>query len=183
MNAIAVFDPKSSFNSIKCNGTVKFHQCSPKHKTVVTFNLSDLPTNSTRGIHIHQLGDLTKGCASLCQHWDPNSKQRHGNIELFGSDRHVGDMINNIVADKNGKVNFSYEDELIDLFPPFSIIGRSIVIHEREDDLGIFRDEHDKNGKLTKRAEESGKTGNAGSRVACSIIGITDHHFHPHCLK
>jgi superoxide dismutase, Cu-Zn family len=183
MNAIAVFDPKSSFNPIKCSGTVKFHQCSPKHETLVIFELSGLPANTTRGAHIHRLGDLTKGCASLCEHWDPNPNQRHGSIELFGHDRHVGDMVNNIISDSRGQVIFSYYDELINLFHPISIVGRSIVIHEREDDLGIFRDEIGPDGKPTKRAKESGKTGNAGARVACAVIGLTDENFHPNCLK
>lgn len=183
MNAIAIFDPKSSFNSIKCSGTVKFHQCSPNHKTLIIFEISGFPPNTAKGAHIHRLGDLTKGCHSLCEHWDPNPKQRHGSIELFGSDRHAGDMINNIVSDSKGQVNFAYDDELIVLFSPYSIVGRSIVIHEKQDDLGIFRDEREPNGQLTKRAEESGKTGNAGARIACSVIGITDENFHPHCLK
>lgn len=183
MNAIAVLDPRSSFNSIKCSGTVKFHQCSPKHKTLIIFDISDLPVNTTRGIHIHRLGDLTKGCASLCQHWDPNPKQRHGSVELFGADRHVGDLVNNIVSDSNGQVKFSYYDDLVGLFSPYSVIGRSVVIHDRQDDLGIFRDEHGEDGNFTKRAEESGKTGNAGARVACAVIGITDENFHQYCLK
>jgi Cu-Zn family superoxide dismutase len=183
MNAIAVIDPKSSFNTIRCSGTIKFHQCSANHKTLIIFDISGLPPNTARGAHIHRLGDLTKGCSSLCEHWDPNPNQRHGSIELFGSDRHAGDMVNNIISDSGGRVQFSYNDELISLFSPFSIIGRSIVIHEREDDLGVFRNEVGINGQLTKRAEESGKTGNAGSRVACAVIGITDENFHPNCIK
>ena len=45
------------------------------------------------------------------------------------------------------------------------VADRAIVIHAGEDDLG--------RGKGDK-AEESKKTGNAGSRVACGIIKLVD---------
>ena len=44
----------------------------------------------------------------------------------------------------------------------FSIVGRMFVIHKDEDDLGLGNN------------EESLKTGNAGERIACSIIGLIE---------
>ena len=41
-----------------------------------------------------------------------------------------------------------------------SIIGRSIIIHKNRDDLGLGHD------------AESKKTGNAGKRLACGVIGL-----------
>jgi Cu/Zn superoxide dismutase len=42
------------------------------------------------------------------------------------------------------------------------IIGRSIIIHEQEDDLGKGKN------------EESLYTGNAGKRIACAVIGYSE---------
>lgn len=73
--------------------------------------------------------------------------------------RHVGDF-GNVLADENGRVSTSFSDKVVTLFGARSIIGRAIVVHSDEDDLG--KTNH----------PDSHKTGNAGGRVACGIIGI-----------
>ena len=47
------------------------------------------------------------------------------------------------------------------LYGIHGIIGRTVVLHSAKDDLGLGGDE----GSL--------KTGNAGSRIACGVIGVS----------
>lgn len=134
----------------------------PAHKgSQVSFELRGFDANSVHAIHIHEFGDITKGCKSLGGHWNPQNR-RHGSIRLDGDDRHAGDLINNLNADARGEVSHTYHDPLV---VPSRILGRSVVIHEGRDDLGRGRD------------AESLITGNAGGRMACAIIGrmSTDH--------
>ena len=49
---------------------------------------------------------------------------------------------------------------MVALFGPFSVVGRSCVLHKKTDDLGKGGD------------AESLKTGNAGARIACGVIGL-----------
>jgi Cu-Zn family superoxide dismutase len=42
----------------------------------------------------------------------------------------------NLIADTNGNAFMSYSDKMISLYGEFSIIGRSVVVHAQEDDLG-----------------------------------------------
>ena len=165
MNAICIFDPKSSFNSAKISGSVTFHQCPDHISTLVTFALKNFTPFAKHGIHIHKLGvtKLEGACDSTCDHYNPYGKE-HGSIELYGTERHAGDLINNILADDKGEFHFQYEDELIDVS---DIMGRSIVIHSGIDDLGLYRN----NPSNPTRQKGSATTGNAGSRIACSVIG------------
>ena len=78
------------------------------------------------------------------------------------SDRHVGDL-GNIVTDLYGNANYKTSDNVITLHGTKSnIIGRMLIIHEDQDDCGQGQ------GPLKK---ESLKTGNAGKRIACAVIG------------
>lgn len=75
------------------------------------------------------------------------------------SDRHVGDL-GNFKTDASGNATGSVQDPLVKLIGSESVIGRTVVVHAGTDDLG-------KGGN-----EESKKTGNAGGRPACGVIGI-----------
>ena len=82
----------------------------------------------------------------------------HGNPRSL--ERHVGDLGNIYTSSSYNPTSVWIWDKLITLEEGHdnSILGRSIVVHAGEDDLG-------QGGN-----EESLKTGNAGARVACGTI-------------
>jgi Cu-Zn family superoxide dismutase len=159
----------STLTSDLVNGYVFFHQCIPSNPVRVEFMISG-PKNKTHAIHIHEYGDLTRGCESLGSHFNP-TRQTHGSIYVNNMPRHSGDLINNITFNNEGKFYFVYEDSTISLYPTsnLSIIGRSIVIHEKQDDLGMG---------VGLNKQESLKTGNAGKRICCGVIGIAENKNH-----
>ena len=75
--------------------------------------------------------------------------------------RHVGDLGNIVTAEGESATSIDIVDEVITLFDATEgIIGRTLVIHEGEDDLG------------DGGTPDSGTTGNAGGRVACGIVEL-----------
>jgi Cu-Zn family superoxide dismutase len=158
MNGICIFDENSTNNKAKINGDIKFYQPSRFEPTKVKIALTGFKPNSTNAIHIHEFGN-TKSCMDSGAHYNPHNKN-HGNYKLDGDNRHAGDLINNLVTDSDGNVNITFEDNLVNLSGPYSVIGRTVVIHEGVDDLG--RGGH----------SDSLTTGHAGGRMACAVIGI-----------
>uniref|UniRef100_Q19BK0 Superoxide dismutase [Cu-Zn] n=1 Tax=Haliotis discus discus TaxID=91233 RepID=Q19BK0_HALDI len=136
-------------------GTVFFSQGDADSPVKVTGSITGL-TEGKHGFHVHQFGDNTNGCTSAGSHFNPFGKT-HGAPE--DENRHAGDL-GNVTADASGVANIDIEDKIISLTGDKSIIGRTIVVHAGVDDLG-------KGGN-----EESLKTGNAGGRQACGVIGI-----------
>ncbi|KAF2841099.1 copper/zinc binding superoxide dismutase [Patellaria atrata CBS 101060] len=138
-------------------GTVTFEQESESSPTTVSWNISGHDANAERGWHIHAYGDNTNGCTSAGPHFNPHGKEHGAPSDEV---RHVGDL-GNFRTDGQGNSQGSLTDRLIKLVGPESVIGRTVVIHAGTDDLG-------KGGH-----EESKKTGNAGARPACGVIGIS----------
>jgi Cu-Zn family superoxide dismutase len=128
-------------------------------ETEIQVDLMGFDASSTHGFHIHIIGDMGNNCSASGGHYNP-SDQGHG--APTDTDRHVGDL-GNIVADANGKVTLTMEDELVMLSGATNVIGRAFVVHSGIDDLGV--------NKATDAGSNS--TGNAGSRMACCIIKDT----------
>lgn len=108
------------------------------------------------GFHVHTLGDISKGCISTGGHYNPHNVT-HGAPEF--EVRHAGDL-GNIVADANGVAAVHIVDKQMALSGEYCILGRTMVVHSGIDNLG--RGGH----------RDSNKSGNAGGRVACGIIGV-----------
>jgi len=132
-------------------GAVKFKQ-KPGQPTIIKGIVKGL-TPGKHGFHIHEFGDLSKGCESAGGHYNPDGVE-HGSLQQG----HVGDL-GNIIADKSGTARFQIKAERVELS---DVVGRAIVIHADEDDLGKGGD------------EESLKTGNAGERVGCGVIRLRE---------
>ena len=157
IKAIAVFT-----ENIK--GTVIFTEIITESTNLVRIdvNISGLKPNSLHGFHVHEAGDLTDKCMSMCSHFNPFNKTHGGPDSVH---RHVGDL-GNLQTNKKGEAKYSYYDELIKLRGfKCNIIGRGLIIHEDEDDCGQGTN------------DESLKTGNAGKRIACAIIGYSKDNF------
>ena len=137
------------------NGVVYFTE--HKKVTQIFGYITGLKPLKKHGFHIHEAGDLTDNCTSTCAHYNPFNKNHGG---PYSKDRHVGDL-GNLDADINGNCEFNIVDDLVKLTGKYSVIGRSIVIHEDEDDLGLGN------------YEDSLTTGHSGKRLACGVIGYS----------
>ena len=119
-------------------------------------HFTKLPTGK-HGFHIHKKGDLRgEGCMGLCEHFDIGNNN-HGPYSTKAepkAERHTGDLGN--IELKNGKFQKNY---YIKGIKSKDIWGRSIIVHEGEDDLG-------KGG-----FEDSKTTGHSGKRMGCAIFG------------
>lgn len=152
-HAICILYPESASN---VKGVVSFSQESVNRPTQIVCSVKGLRANGLHGIHVHEFGDLTKGCETAGAHFNPFGKTHGG---LNDEERHIGDL-GNLEADSNGDAYVCLEVKGMELFGEHSIVGRSVVVHAKEDDLGRGKN------------EESKKTGNSGARVACGVIGL-----------
>jgi Cu-Zn family superoxide dismutase len=163
--AIACFNNDST-SKFQISGTVKFTE--EKYKVKIEINLTGLTPNHKHGFHVHESGDLTQKCKSMCAHFNPLNKN-HGCPGK--QDRHVGDL-GNLYTDENGNANYIMYDDVIRLSDfKLSIIGRGLIIHKDIDDCGEYQgDDQDK-------IKASLANGNAGERIACAIIGYSKDNF------
>ena len=170
-------------NGAGIKGVVIFTQADASQPTQISAKLEGLKPGK-HGFHIHEKGNLTQGCATAGGHFNPhgadhggpNSKVRHvggkcllcsGRTEkarlhlthyLFHSSDSSADL-GNVVADASGVATYEASDALVQLSGDLGIIGRSVVVHADEDDLG-------QGGHA-----DSKTTGHAGARIVCGVIG------------
>lgn len=156
IKAIAVFDGK------KIKGSVIFTEDLKNNCVNIDINVVGLKKNALHGFHVHESGDLTSHCESMCAHFNPYGKN-HGCPGV--KERHVGDL-GNLQTDASGSAKYRINDDFIKLRgSKANIIGRGLIIHADPDDCGLGED------------EASLKNGNAGKRIACAIIGYSQDNF------
>jgi Cu-Zn family superoxide dismutase len=144
--AAATLEPKSGS---QVTGTVTFTKTGDEVHVVADFqNLKP----GKHGFHIHEKGDCSAPDAmSAGPHFNPKHQHHDGPT---GTARHVGDF-GNVEADASGKGHLEWKGKL-DLSGPNSIIGKSVIVHEKEDDL------------------KTDPAGNSGARFACGVINAAD---------
>ena len=104
----------------------------------------------THGLHIHEKGDCSDPKAvSAGGHFNPGGMPHSGPMDMK---RHAGDLGNiEIKADGTGDLDIT-SDLLTVKAGPNSVVGRSVVFHEKADDF------------------KTQPTGNAGGRFGCGVI-------------
>ena len=152
--AVLIPDESTSYGP-QISGTVYFEETNEGVK--IDYQIRGL-YDGPHGFHVHEYGDLTDGCTSACAHFNPDGAT-HGGLDT--KIRHFGDLGNIESKDQLAEGSLFLPNGRLD-GSKYSILGRMIIVHADRDDLGDGGD------------EESLKTGNAGKRLACGVIGLAD---------
>ena len=132
-------------------GTATFKEAKNGKQLDITLKLKGLPFGE-HAVHIHQnpVCDAPdfKGAGG---HFNPENKQ-HGTLNPMG--HHAGDLPQNVSVGENHMADVTLKVDYLTLAPgaPNSVVGHSIMVHEKADDM------------------KTDPTGNAGNRIACGVI-------------
>lgn len=153
MHAVCRVQPSATLETEQpqVTGLVLFRQQAPGAKLEAHFDLEGFPAEPNTyslAIHVHQFGDLSQGCTSTGPHYNPLATQHP---------HHPGDFGNFVVRD--GRLWKHRTGLAASLAGPHSILGRAVVVHAGEDDMG-------RGGN-----QASLENGNAGRRLACCVVG------------
>lgn len=150
LKAIAVLRPTEGN---KVSGLVVFTEVADGVR--VEADITGL-TPGKHGFHVHEFGDCSAadgsaaGASAAGDHFNP-AKKPHGPPDE--AERHAGDM-GNIEVTASGSAKLNYVDHTLSLVDgEKSIIGRSVIVHAKKDDL------------------KSQLSGESGERVSCGVIG------------
>ncbi|XP_025602500.2 copper chaperone for superoxide dismutase isoform X2 [Athalia rosae] len=151
VSAVAMLGGDSGYSvGDQIRGVVRFVQAGDK--CIIDGTMDGL-NPGLHGLHVHECGDISKGCDSVGDHFNPHNTP-HGGPGDDSTQRHSGDL-GNILADKSGRATFRIVDDVLRIW---DIIGRSLVVTDGADDLG-------KGGNQQSKID-----GNSGARLTCGII-------------
>ena len=104
----------------------------------------------SHGLHLHEKGDCSAADASSAgPHFNAAGNPHAGPAEKA---RHNGDL-GNIEVGADGKGHLEVTSDLLTVKPgPNSVVGKSVVFHEKADDL------------------KTQPSGNAGGRFGCGVV-------------
>ena len=132
-------------------GTATFQEMKDGKELSIKLNLKNIPFGE-HAVHIHQNATCDapdfKGAGG---HFNPDAKQ-HGTMNPMG--HHNGDLPQNVSVGENhmGEASFKVDYLSLNEGAANSVVGHSIVVHEKADDM------------------KTDPTGNAGNRIACGEI-------------
>lgn len=122
-------------------------------RVTLSLEMRGLPPGR-HAVHLHEFGDCSaKDFKSAGEHWNPGEHD-HGRFGV--GPFHLGD-VGNLQADENGDAQLSLSTQRwsVGSSERNDVLGRSIVIHDSEDDF------------------ETQPSGNAGGRIGCGVINPT----------
>jgi Cu-Zn family superoxide dismutase len=146
----------ASLGDSEVNGLVSFE--STDSGLQVTYELNGLPPGM-HGFHVHENGSCDPGDdgepgGAAGGHFNPTGAP-HGAPAAAADQRHIGDF-GNIEAGADGRAAGTFTDAVAMLDGAAGIVGKALVVHGNPDDLATQ------------------PTGDAGSRIGCGIITMTD---------
>ena len=142
---VAVADIKPAPGQ-KAHGTVTFTKVSSGVRVVA--DIVEL-TPGEHGFHMHENGDCSgTNFITAGPHFNPAGMPHGGPNSVR---RHSGDF-GNLTANGAGHAHLDFIEPLLTFNGPSTIIGRSIIVHEKVDDL------------------VTDPSGNSGARIACGVV-------------
>ena len=119
----------------------------------ISLDVKNIPAGK-HGFHIHENGACADEGKAAGGHYNPEGAP-HGLLEKDGlTHAHAGDL-GNIEVDASGSGQFEKLAKGLTLAGgKYNVAGKAFIIHEKEDDFGQ-------------------PTGNAGGRIGCGVIELT----------
>jgi Cu-Zn family superoxide dismutase len=158
-------------------GEVRFsrhaHDGSTYVEAVVQPN-ANVKRNAFHGFHIHANNDPATGSGCRADPADPSdtwflSADGHLSKEGQSHQGHQGDMPS-VLVQRSGAGHLMFTTDRI---RPADVVGKAVILHAKPDNFAnipIGDGDEDYEAESDAATVKTGKTGNAGDRVACGVV-------------